>query len=305
MRGRAARVALPALVVVGLVAIVAVASRGSTPGGSDATRPPSETLFDVLFSIGLVGVVIGGVLLLYGLSQRRAIAQEMATRKYRRTGILAFLLFFALFTGVTAWRMNEWTRPEQPDEAEPDPGGTGLPGPTLPPEAEASYEPTVSWVTLTLVAALIVGAIVAFVVSERRSRRGRTPGPGVLAEQLAAVFDDTLDDLRAEADPRRAIIATYARAERVLGANGIARRPSETSGEYLERVLRDLELEGAAIGRLTDLFTRAKFSHHDVDTTMKEEAIGALEDVRDELRTRVRDPGVASEHARAPVGASS
>jgi hypothetical protein len=72
--------------------------------------------------------------------------------------------------------------------------------------------------------------------------------------------------------------------ERVLAANGIARRPAETSDEYLARVLGDLALGSDAVARLTALFTQAKFSHHSIDSTMKEEAIDALERVRDELR---------------------
>jgi len=39
-----------------------------------------------------------------------------------------------------------------------------------------------------------------------------------------------------------------------------------------------------SIARLTALFERAKFSQHEVDTGMKEEAISALETTRDELR---------------------
>jgi hypothetical protein len=42
---------------------------------------------------------------------------------------------------------------------------------------------------------------------------------------------------------------------------------------------------------LTSLFETAKFSQHDVGATMKEEAIGALETARDELR-------LAAEHER-------
>ena len=87
--------------------------------------------------------------------------------------------------------------------------------------------------------------------------------------------------------------------ERILAANGVARRPSETPDEYLARVLGDLELTPGAIGRLTALFTQAKFSHHDVDSTMKEAAIGALEQVRDELRTLRR--AARSSRAR-PIG---
>ena len=39
--------------------------------------------------------------------------------------------------------------------------------------------------------------------------------------------------------------------------------------------------------RLVDLFVRAKFSQHEVDERMKDEAIGALQHVRDELRAAV------------------
>jgi hypothetical protein len=118
------------------------------------------------------------------------------------------------------------------------------------------------------------------------------------------VLDDTLDDLRAETDPRRAIIAAYARLERVLAANGVRRRTSDTPAEYLRRVLHDLELEPVAVERLTALFTRAKFSQHDVDTTMKEDAIEALERVRDELRLarEAHEPTLATTPA---VGARS
>ena len=37
--------------------------------------------------------------------------------------------------------------------------------------------------------------------------------------------------------------------------------------------------------RLTDLFELAKFSRHDIDASMKMEAIGALREIRDDLRT--------------------
>jgi hypothetical protein len=141
----------------------------------------------------------------------------------------------------------------------------------------------VAWLPIVLVVGLVVAAVVAYVVANRRARRRGRP-EAELAEQLALVLDDTLDDLRAEADPRRAIIAAYARLEQVLAANGVGRHPAETSEEYLQRILTDLTLHSGAAERLTALFTQAKFSHHDVDVTMKEDAIDALEQVRDELR---------------------
>ena len=275
---------LPALVVLGLVAVVAIASTGSTPGGSDDTRPPSESLLDTVFTLGLVAVLAGGVLLLYGLTQRKAIAREVATGRYRRIGLIPTLVFVAFFAALTYWRRGNWTPPQSQDE-EGDFAFPGLqPVPTTPEqEPLLPYEPSISWLPIAVVVGLVVAGIVAYVVSERRAQRGR-PSDEALAEQLAVVLDETLDDLRAEADARRAIIAAYARLERVLAANGVPRRAAETSDEYLPRVLDDLALDSRAVGRLTTLFTRAKFSRHDVDTAMKEEAIGALEEVRDDLR---------------------
>jgi hypothetical protein len=298
-------VVLPALVVLALVAVVAIASTGSTPGGSDDTRPPSESLLDTLFTLGLVAVLAGGVIAVYGLMQRKAIAREVASGRYHRTSIVAFLAFFGVFMAFSYWRLESWT-PAAPPEEETDrafPGTT--PVPTTPAEEQlAPYEPSVSWLPIAVVVGLVLAGVVAYVVAERRARRGRGSRKA-LEEQLAVVLDETLDDLRAEADPRRAIIAAYARLERVLAANGVPRRASETSDEYLPRVLRDLALDSKAVERLTALFTRAKFSQHDVDNAMKEEAIGALEQVRDDLRLARESAESVSDAALAVGRATS
>jgi hypothetical protein len=276
-------VALSALVVLGLVAIVAIAATGSTPGGESGTRPPSETLLDTFFSLGIVAVLLGALVLGYGLTQRKAIQREVAKGRVRRTSLVSYLAFFGVFMLFSYWRLTRWEPPPPEEEQElAFPGETPEPTTTTS-EPEAVYEPSISWIPIAVVVGLVLAAVVAYVVAERRSRRGRG-GDEDLAEQLAVVLDETLDDLRAEADPRRAIIAAYARLERVLAANGVRRRTSDTPAEYLRRVLHDLELEPVAVERLTALFTRAKFSQHDVDTTMKEDAIEALERVRDELR---------------------
>lgn len=283
MRGRATRVALPAIVVVALVAIVAIAATGSTPSGGGETRPPSETLLDTVFSLGVVAVLLGAIVLGWGLMQRKAIQREIALGRVRRTSLVSYLAFFGVFLLFSYWRLSVW-EPPQPEDGEQElafPGET--PEPTTPAtEPDAVYEPSISWIPIAVVLGLVLAAIAAYVLAERRSYRGR--GDDDLAEQLAVVLDETLDDLRRESDPRRAIIAAYARLERVLAANGVPRMAADTPAEYLRRVLHDLELEPTAVERLTALFMRAKFSQHDVDATMKEEAIDALERVRDELR---------------------
>jgi hypothetical protein len=302
MRGRATRDPTDARRAV--VALVAIAATGSTPRGSDGLRAAVGVALDTLFSLGLVAVVAGGVLLLYGLTQRKAIAQEVASGRYRRTSLFGWLVFVPIFTAFSYWRIQGWNPPAQQSVEEEPPCGGGPIIPTTPDQKPSVvYEPSVSWIPIAIVVGLVVAAVIAYVVAERRSRSGRGGGHQ-LAEDLAVVLDETLDDLRAETDPRRAVIAAYARMERVLAANGIARRTAETSDEYLARVLGDLALGSHAIARLTALFTQAKFSQHDIDSTMKEEAIDALEQVRDELRMaeQVRTP--AAVDARPIEGSS-
>ena len=105
-----------------------------------------------------------------------------------------------------------------------------------------------------------------------------------MPQELSLAFDESLDDLRSERDARRAVIAAYARAERVLAAHNLPRRPSETPMEYLGRVLANLRVQPDVALELTGLFERAKFSPHEIDEAMRADAIAALVAIRDELR---------------------
>jgi Domain of unknown function (DUF4129) len=286
MRGRATNVVLPALAVLVLVTIVAIAATGSTPHGSDRSRAPSDSLLDALFTLGLVAAAAGGVLFVYGLTQRKAIAQELASGRYRRTSLGALVAFVLVLTVVVRIARSLNLRPMARGAAEEEPPvDTGQLVPTTPGHKKpiADYEPAISWLVVAVVVVLALAAVCAYVISQRRSRTAADASEE-LAEQLALALDEALDDLRAESDPRRAIVAAYARMERVLAASGVPRHSAETADEYLGRVLRELTPGSNAVARLTDLFTQAKFSHHDVDATMKEDAIQALEQVRDELR---------------------
>ena len=135
--------------------------------------------------------------------------------------------------------------------------------------------------------ALIVVTIAGVAVVLAATRPGRRPlrqWRGLSQEQVALALDESLDDLRNEPDLRRAIIAAYARMERALAAGGLPRRPSEAPFEYVERALRELDASAVAAHRLTGLFEWAKFSQHEPEPAMRDEAIDALVAVRDELR---------------------
>ena len=304
MRGRATSVGLPAFAVLALVTVVGVAATGSTPHGSDRSRAPSDTLLDALFTLWLVALAGGAVLLVLGLMQRKAIAQELASGRHGRTSIGALVAFVLVVTLVVriAGYLNLRPKGEAFEE------DTGLGDAQLPPTGQDhkpinDYHPAISWLVVAVVVALALAAVCAYVLSRRRSRT-TADASEELAERLALAVDEALDDLRAETDPRRAIVAAYARMERVLAASGVPRRGAETADEYLGRVLRELARGSDAIARLTDLFTQAKFSHHDVDATMKEDAIQALEQVRDELRPSP-DGASTVRHGRPAVEAGA
>ena len=126
----------------------------------------------------------------------------------------------------------------------------------------------------------VAGSAYAARLLMRNAPDVRTEDP---AEAVAQILGETLDDLRNERDPRRAVIAAYARMEHALAAYGIPRRRSEAPSEYLSRALEELSASASSAARLTRLFEWARFSDHPVEPGMKEEAIEALEVVRAEL----------------------
>jgi hypothetical protein len=298
MRGNAARAIVPALLVLGLVGLVAVAATGTTSTGTDDTRAPAAWILDTFLSLGIVLRVPAAAVLVYGLMQRKGIQGEIARRGLHRRG-LATYGFLILFAVVTYYRLRDWERLPFEDGISDafSNGETTVTPPTSPDRPETTYEPQFTWVPAVVVGALVLIGVVAWFVAARRRRP--VSEDEKIARELAAALDDSLDALRAEPDPRRAVIAAYARLERVLAAHRLERLQSETPNEYLSRILDDLEVERQSVRRLTDLFTEAKFSQHTVNAQMKQDAIEALTTVRDELRAR-RD---AKQAARASAPA--
>jgi Domain of unknown function (DUF4129) len=290
MRG-SARALVPALVVLGLVGVVAVAATGTTSTGTDESRAPAAWVLDSFLSLAIVMVIPAFALLAYGLMQRKEIRGQMAAMPPRRFGVITYLVLMALFAGVTYYRTRNWERTPFEDgvsDAFNDERTVTEPTPT---GGTSTYEPEFTWIPLLVIGALVViGVAVAMVVSRRRRPLSQDE---IVARELAVALDDSLDALRAEPDPRKAVIAAYARLERVLAAHRLERLRSETPSEYLTRILEDLDVAPRSVRRLTDLFTEAKFSRHTVDAAMKEEAIDALTTVRDELRAR-RDEAQAA-----------
>jgi hypothetical protein len=140
------------------------------------------------------------------------------------------------------------------------------------------------WGPVIVVSSLTVLALAAGAWLLLQRRRAEPRSQPVAAELLLAI-ERTIADLRAEPDPRTAVIAAYAQMERALADVGLQRRPEEAPREYLGRVLPDVGAQQRSVERLTSLFERAKFSPHAIDAAMKDEAIDALETLRDDLRS--------------------
>jgi hypothetical protein len=291
-------------VVVALV-VVAIAARGSTSAGDGTTRKPSDALLDAVFTLYLVAMLGGAVMFVYLLVLHRRVKAE--TGQGKRRSLLEMLFTFAVLVGVSmlfARRIATFNRPT-PIEPEEAVGQAG----SIPVQTSANaarpYEAEVAWVPVLITVGLIVLAVGAWWFAGRARKGARGELRLDLADALAHAVDESLDDLRAEPDPRRAVIAAYARLERVLTAHGLPRKPSEAPAEYLTRMLDDLSVTQRAAQQLTGLFERAKFSQHAVGPEMKEEAISALETVRDDLLAaralaeQEREAAIAAQRERA------
>jgi hypothetical protein len=163
--------------------------------------------------------------------------------------------------------------------AAPQPTGVGT---AKRDDDQKRYEPQFQWLPMIVVGSLVLGFGGAMVIVALRRRRGVIPEVPVRV-RLEEVLDETLDDLHREQDPRKAVIRAYAKMERIFAAVGVPRRESEAPVEYLQRVLDLVTVGSVSARRLTRLFARARFSPHEIDAGMKQEAIDAVTGLRAEL----------------------
>jgi hypothetical protein len=271
------------LAVAGLVALAAVAARGRPLGVGGRGAGPTASFFDYVFTtvvILAVAIVLAVLVSLPGL--RRA---EPAPRK-RRSYVASLVGFAAALAVVWALSHSGFVQRFQALDQQANKAQPGRTHAAPPPAPAGTRNARIRWDEVAIVLGLL-GATVALGLATRSGRRLATL-PSLLRSRqqaVSAALDESLDDLRGEPDLRRAIVAAYARMERALAVSGLPRRPAEAPLEYLERALLALDTSAAAVARLTELFERAKFSQHEPDPQMRDEAIDALVAVRDELRT--------------------
>jgi hypothetical protein len=293
-------VGLLGLALLGLLALVAAVARAHhTPGGQPGIHEPPAGVGDYVFSIGAVVFVSFFLFMIYlWFSERDMLAQ----RRHKQRGSMRALIFIfvvafvislvARFAPDLLQRRQQQAKPQQggiPGQATKKKRAT--PGQPRPPEFQ--------W--LPVFVATAAGMVLLGVIGVRRMRRARLglQEKHLLELELESLLDDTLADLYSMKDPREAIIAAYGRMERLFGSYGLPRDPSEAPMEYLTRALGELRASGSALQRLTTLFQWAKFSTHDVDSAMRDDAIRALTLVRDELKANRLEDDVRRAEADA------
>jgi Domain of unknown function (DUF4129) len=263
-----------------LLVVVALAASAGGPATGGAGRDLVDPLATLLFVLG--GVWVAALLVASPIMTGLTLTGGEPRQRRWHGNVLAGVVFFSLvLAGIAVLRK---LRPGGVSEDNPG-AQTGRTGTS--PEATGrvpTIDPaSIDWlvVGLVFVAALVGFSILAAVLVRPK---GRSLPELEARKELERMLDETLDDLHRERDPRRAVIAAYARMERSLGTYGLPRRPAEAPLEYLGRVIAELTGSAAAARRLTRLFERAKFSEHAIDVRMKEDAIAAVGAVRDELR---------------------
>jgi len=279
---RRRRLLLLGLGVTGLLLVAGIASHGRPLAASHGAGP-TTAFFDYAYTTVALGLLVVFAVALYALATTKPTRSHPVRKRWH---LLSTFLTFAVLAGIGTYLIHHGylarlRRFEQQHlHARAAHRGGGAKNHAAGGDARSAR---VRWDEVALFGALLVAAAL-YVVSTRRARPAARPWRLRSSEAVSLALDESLDDLRADPDLRRAIIAAYARMERVLAAAGVARRASEAPFEYLERALETLEASAASVRRLTALFEWAKFSHHEPEPAMRDEAIDALVAVRDELR---------------------
>jgi Domain of unknown function (DUF4129) len=272
--------------IVGLLVVVAIAAHGGHPGldGEIAERPVPNTVQDTfvnLLAIAYIIVVVASIIALFRMKQKW---HDPKSRWLLNFAVLVLLMLAATSIGYYGLRHARHLGAPPGTQREREQQGP-LKRPRAQPAPIPGRTAQFQWPLAAGIGGFILLGGVWLYIRRRRGSDGFANGDALDAALLETV-EATVDDLRAERDPRRAVIAAYAQMERTFAEHGVRRRPAEAPLEYFARVLRARHVREGAVRTLTELFEYAKFSRHEIDDAMKERAIAALLAVRDDLLQR-------------------
>ncbi len=261
-----------------LLFVVALASRPEAgPPPPDVGGQPVQVAVDTFFYLFVLAALAGLAIAVWALWPHPDL--DIPALERRRWPILLALLASLTVVGLVWWRARWGPLPQLPF---PQPGGA--PAGTVagtgpgPPTSHGT-----DWPALVITAAVLAATGLLLWRKSRPGRR-RPSAQRSAGGALEEVLDDAVDEVMSEEDPRRAVIAAWARMERVLAARGVPRRAAEAPFEYAARAFAELGLPGAGLEGFAWLFEWARFSLHEVTAPMREEAVARLLAVREGIR---------------------
>ena len=225
--------------LLGLTAIVALASRAHGAGGGSTRTVSTDWLLEyLLLLIGLTfaAAVIAGIYLVVTAHQGGGWTAPPRSNWWRTLVTVAVFLALVFAVVSSLHRANVRSRPLKPAGSPSTEKHRPVGG------SPAHFD----WAPVAVVGGIVLIGLGAgaWILIRRRTPK-KVLWDGVDADALIAALDDSLDDLRDEPDARRAVIAAYARMEGALAYEGLARRKAEAPREYLARTLPAL---GAGAG---------------------------------------------------------
>jgi Domain of unknown function (DUF4129) len=273
-----ARTAAAAAGVAVLLAVVSAATgatgRTGVPGGGAAAAVGGHVLLVVVLALAPLALAAGVAVVLYGQMLRRRDPALAALRRRARRRTVAFVL---VVVAILAYTVRTGTDPF---------GflhvarrlGFGRGGGSAPAGGGAPRHGGATGLDLGLVAAAWLAFLVGAVVLLRRRLQLRSAPAAEVAGE--AVDDDAgtvdLDALRAERDPRRAVVAAYAAMERVMAARALGRRRAEAPVEYAGRIAAAGAAGAEHARRLTGIYLAARFGAGQVAPGQRDAAVAAV-----------------------------
>jgi len=252
------------------------ASSEGTGGGSSLTDATSR-----LVLIAFIVLLVAGAAVLVLSASTKGPSRSRLPRQPLWRQLIALVLFVVVAALVARDRSSDEDAVEQP--AVPT-TGTDAGVASDPPEEDDRPSTRQRDLAAILVIAAGAGGLLLAGAALRRTTHGQIAaepepeaGPAPSPDpRVHALVRRSLADLRAEPDPRAAIIACYERLDGGLDTLGYGRRHNETPGEWLARSLALPAVPGSDLTVLTRLYQEARYSRHPLTTGHRDVAVAAL-----------------------------
>ena len=274
---------LAASLILGVAALLRMAGPAATghDGVAGTIRLPTLVTATILTLFAIAGLVFLVALGRRIRSRRRGaetfVAERTPIPPWLRTVTQVLSLLNALILAYLVWRGVI----PLADLMALGVGSGGAPALPQPAPLDAPFLVTWTFGALALTAGLGVLTLALWVAFGDRlaewweQQAHDRSGPA----DAAALAEESLEALRAEGDPRRAIIRCYGKFERVAAGSGVERKAWHTPAEFMRETLTRLALPRGAVPTLTGLFELARFSRRELGGPDRDRAVGALEEI--------------------------